>query len=840
MSATQILKQGQMVGPGRFTLIKELGRGGMGVVWLAQDTNLDEQVALKFLPSEVATDPVAVNDLRRETVRSHRLSHPNIIRIHDCHHQPDGVAFISMEYVDGQTLSGCRLQKPKQVLAWAALAPLVKQLCTALEYAHAEGVIHRDLKPANVMLDGRGRVKLADFGIAAVLSDSRSRASAKSSTGGTLAYMSPQQLLGKRPQIADDIYALGTTLYELLSSKPPFYSGDITYQVLHEPAAPLEERTLELGVDNPVPPEVAALVMACLAKEPEQRPQTAAAVAAWLGLVEQPTAPAEQFAVAMGGQECEACSTVPEALKVPASGLQAASWFKQRWAWVGGVAVCLLLMAALGMFWPKQNRQAGPSETNIADSSEKTAASSNTITPTTATPTTAVNTEEGFVPLFNGRDLSGWRITDKGAEKRCCNENCLIVNGSTDGQRGYDLYTEQHFKNFALRLEFKVPPGGNSGVYLRGRYEIQIADDAGDAKPSWLSSGAIYKNIAPSTVASRQAGEWQTIEATLAGSRVTVILNGITIIDNRFLGPPYQPPIPAVRTDDPGPIYLQGTRGAVCFRNIRIKVLQEAPGDQRWTNSLGMVFVPVPGTKVLFSIWESRVRDFAEFVKATGHDTGNEMRVVIGGSGGVRSGYNWRNPGFVQGPTHPVVGVNWDDTQTFCRWLTEKERREGRLKSDQRYRLPRDLEWSCAAGLENETGNTPRERHLCVKGKFFWGTQWPPPKGAGNFAGEEVRDADWGTNDPFIAGYHDGYPRTAPVGSFAPNRQGLYDLEGNVAEWCEDLFDNIGTARTSRWGTWHIAKPDFLNLSARAGLPPTTRAAATGFRVVLASGTTPE
>ena len=266
------LREGVKVGPDRFTLIKELGRGGMGEVWLAQDNNLGEQVALKFLPPEVAADPVALDDLRRETVRSHRLTHPNIIRIHDFHQQAVGVAFISMEYVDGRTLSGWRLQQPNQVFAWEQLAPLVQQLCAALEYAHGEGVIHRDLKPANVMLDSRGRVKLADFGIAATVSDSASRMTRGHATSGTLAYMSPQQLTGKRPSAADDIYSLGATLYELLSSKPPFYSGDITYQVLHVPPEPLMERLADEALVNPVPPAVAAMIMACLAKDPAQRP----------------------------------------------------------------------------------------------------------------------------------------------------------------------------------------------------------------------------------------------------------------------------------------------------------------------------------------------------------------------------------------------------------------------------------------------------------------------------------------------------------------------------------------------------------------------------------------
>jgi hypothetical protein len=272
------------VGAGRFTLVRPLGRGGMGEVWLAQDERLREPAALKFLPTEVRNDPVALDDLRRETSRSHRLSHQNIVRIHDLHEDTGGGAFIAMEFVDGPTLAKLRSEQPARVLSWEFLKPMVQQLCAALEYAHGEKVIHRDLKPANMMLDGRGRLKLADFGIAATVSDSVSRISMRHSTSGTLAYMSPQQLAGKRPQVTDDIYGLGATLYELLTSKPPFYTGDITHQVLNEMPEPVSERLAALEISNEIPPDVAALIMACLAKDPALRPQSAAAVAGWIGL----------------------------------------------------------------------------------------------------------------------------------------------------------------------------------------------------------------------------------------------------------------------------------------------------------------------------------------------------------------------------------------------------------------------------------------------------------------------------------------------------------------------------------------------------------------------------
>jgi hypothetical protein len=336
---------GQKVGAGRFTLVKPLGRGGMGEVWLAQDERLNEPVALKFLPSEVRADPVALDDLRRETARSHKLTHPYIVRIHDLHEEADGTAFIVMEYIEGPTLAALRLAQPERVLRWDYLQPLVQQLCAALDYAHGENIIHRDLKPANIMVDSRGRVKLADFGIAAVVSDSMSRVSLRHSTSGTLPYMSPQQLSGKHPQATDDIYALGATLYELLSGKPPFYTGDLTHQVLHEPPEPMEERLAVLGVQNGIPGDAAALVMACLAKEPGQRPRSAQAMAEWLGFE----------SVAKPSMESLAAALFPAAQPSPAAAVEGEPAGQGRAAPAGFgrnlIAVAIVVLVMSGAFW---------------------------------------------------------------------------------------------------------------------------------------------------------------------------------------------------------------------------------------------------------------------------------------------------------------------------------------------------------------------------------------------------------------------------------------------------------------------------------------------------------
>lgn len=275
---------GRVVGGARYSLIRPLGQGGMGVVWLASDQVLREEVALKFLPPEVQHNPVSLEDLRREALKSRKLTHPNIVRIHDLCSVAGETPFISMEYVNGPNLQSLQAEQPGCVLQWAFLKPIMRQLCDALDYAHGEGVIHRDLKPGNMMLDARGRLKLADFGLSAVISDTLSRVSREQRPSGTLAYMSPQQMAGYKPHPTDDIYSLGATLYDMLTSRPPFFRGDMWSQVQQMPPTPLEERLAEFGLQNDIPPDVRAAIMACLAKDPAHRPQSAGAVAEWVQL----------------------------------------------------------------------------------------------------------------------------------------------------------------------------------------------------------------------------------------------------------------------------------------------------------------------------------------------------------------------------------------------------------------------------------------------------------------------------------------------------------------------------------------------------------------------------
>ena len=273
---------GSRLGDGRYTLIRLLGRGGMGEVWLAKDEQLDEEVALKKLPPEVGADAMALADMRREVQKSRALSHPNIIRIHDLIQKSGEDPLISLEFVDGTDLTAIAATKTNGVFGWEEIKDWILQLVSAMEYAHEEKIVHRDLKPGNIMISRKGRLKLADFGIAATVADSLSRSSMQGFVSGTTLYMSPQQMEGAAPRETDDIYAFGATLYELLTSRAPFYTGNVEHQVLQVTPTPPSQRLAEFGFISEVPPHVNELVMACLAKVPESRPQSMTAIRDWI------------------------------------------------------------------------------------------------------------------------------------------------------------------------------------------------------------------------------------------------------------------------------------------------------------------------------------------------------------------------------------------------------------------------------------------------------------------------------------------------------------------------------------------------------------------------------
>lgn len=245
----------------RYRVVKELGRGGMGVVYLAHDEELDMDVAVKFLPVELANDRRALEQLRSEAKLSMSLAHPNIMRLHTLDASGQ-FKFLVMEYVDGPSLLDVLREKERLPLDEAV--PIIKAVCQGLEYAHSKRLLHRDLKPANIMLTSDEEVKITDFGIARQMRESMSKLSQKT-ISGTPAYMAPEHIMGEHLTVRSDIYSLGAVAYELLAGHPPFYQGDILAQI----------RFKEPPLIPGIPDSVNTAILSALAKSSDSRPDCA-------------------------------------------------------------------------------------------------------------------------------------------------------------------------------------------------------------------------------------------------------------------------------------------------------------------------------------------------------------------------------------------------------------------------------------------------------------------------------------------------------------------------------------------------------------------------------------
>jgi serine/threonine protein kinase/formylglycine-generating enzyme required for sulfatase activity len=1035
-TATSPLKfeVGQKLAAGFYTLKRRLESDTIGPVWLASDEQSGKDVALHFLPEALLSDAPAIESVRQEVRRNRQLIHPHILRVHDFVQEPECLA-ICTDVADGETLAAVKLKKQNGFFEVGEINKWIAQLCATLEDAHKANLLHRDIGPANLIITRAGELMVTNFGISRAIMDAMSRLRPQFRFDAALAHMSPQQLDAERPSKLDDIYSVGALIYELLTSKPPFYTGDILPQVRKQVPPAMAQRRGELKINaQPIPEEWEKQVAECLAKQPEQRPKSALLIASKLAAAdkaaaEAPAKPAPETKhtaqpapkqerqrrekeskpaqpapkkPAKEPQKAENAPVSPFSPVGPIFEMPGEQRDKAKFPAVG-VAIALLLIAvgAAGYYFrfgasSESTAEATSLETTVEEATTaetkpeveqppvmaEASPAQPSPTPTPAAVVAATSPEPAQVgPAETPQDKQALGFFGRATQ------SIAAALSSKPAEEAAKAAAKEPPKEEPTPLPASAGPvaqaAQQAAIKARQLQQVQsVADEASRnqaeaAKQKEQAQGAAAeaqkvadekaRAVASAqqsaaqkeTVRAQREEAQRKIEASLAAAQQAVAeqtrmleeakkavadadsaLKEQQNLQTRAVSEAEEFQKTAAEKQRVAAQAAQAAAKAEEERKLQAAALQKAEAEEAQArvaeqkvraaeearqaaeeaekirlardqerqrleqealeaqraaeekmrlaqqarkaaeeaetllkqrgiakqqaeaaikslplasaeatpaalpapaqtpeavltpspspspspaekpvqkvektleNSLGMKFAPVGNE--LFCIWQTRVRDFEAFAKATNF-----------------KGTIWRQPGFKQGPDHPVVNVSWNDAMAFCKWLTDKEQKEGLLSPSEYYRLPTDMEWSRAVGLTDEQGTSPEERDMDVPNVYPWGTQWPPPKGAGNYTGEET------TSDVAIKGYDDGYQWTSPVGSFAQNQYGLYDMGGNVWQWVMDWWNTERKHKVLRGASWYNGALKLSLLSScRVHAAPDSSTDNYGFRIVLAS-----
>jgi len=803
----------------KYRLESKLGEGGMGSVFRARRLFIDDFVAIKFVRPEVLTNPEFRERFYQEARVAARIKHPNVVTVYDFGETPDGMLYLVMEFLEGLSLG--ELLKKKGAFALDHVIEVGLQIGEALHCMHENNVIHRDLKPDNIMLvqDAKNveTVKVVDFGVAKIL-EANARMTRYQARIGSPVYCSPEQYLGQPVDHRSDLYGLGIIFHECLSGHVPFDMLDETElraAILHKMPARLDHMLKH------VTGHMADLVQWLLAKDPNDRPPNAGEVNKCL------------HALRRGQKPPRAASAKKSA---PAFFSANGASDKARTPEQGGIVIDESIFLSVLDMEETASRQkpAGKKEA------------------------LALNYNPASKP---NRKLDDERRKDKIKRRRIRRLFVVLplillaalLIWKTPRGRFEPAYFSERWREIAAQIKVlalnektskEKQPSSSPGKPLSAP-SVSVAAQSSpgvtketsvQSSPSPLANGVQEKSAVGRDSRTVLSSAPKAPSTTNDSRPVSAIKNKSTPTrsndadrrgtkrENNLLGDRRLRATPAARVENKPPAPKLPTSlpaGMVLIKDAEFK-RGDLFGDGN-SNERPAHMVRVGD--FLISQHEVTNREYLEFVKATGGNlpewiNPNSKYHYQTGSGAF---YKKLGPALYN-LDHPVVGVSWQDAIMYCAWRS--------LKGPYKYRLPTEAEWELAARGGNKTI------------KYSWGNGSPLLALGGNVGDEALKKVfpDW----PIIwRAYNDNYVFTAPVKKFGGNVFGVFDMTGNVAEWCSDWYEGNyyqkqewnrpqgpaqGTERVIRGGSWSDT-PAKLRIPYRRSAPPTFRSNNLGFRV---------
>jgi len=787
----------------KYRLEDKLGEGGMGSVFRARRLFIDDFVAIKFVRPEVLTNPEFRERFYQEARVAARIKHANVVTVYDFGETPDGMLYLVMEFLEGMSLG--ELLKKKGVLASDQMIELGLQIGEALHCMHENNVIHRDLKPDNIMLvpDGKGGelVKLVDFGVAKIL-EADARLTRYQARIGSPVYCSPEQYLGQPVDHRSDLYGLGIIFYECLSGRVPFNAHNETElraAILHKMPPRLDSKIKH------VTGHMADLVQWLLAKDPNDRPHHAAEVNKCLNALRH-------------GQRTP--QPTPAAVSPSAEGTAKAE----------NSALDGIVLNERVILPGRENRK--PATRQKPTSKKEAIATAQSQPARRPFHERAKTKRQGrrylgavaFLVFMVSAALAIWKVPQLAIARKYFTAGWQELALQIKNLPAPGKATNENSRLASQRTSIPTPsrpvqtekivlptPEANASVKPPVTAPTEVAQKSETRRELSPTSKSIESR--PAAINNKKI---ETRRSNPARRDAQKTRNGF--VENRSR----VTTTPPARVENKTPAPKAPPAGMVLIAGAEFK-RGDLFGDGN-TNEKPAHLVRVDDFWI--GAHEVTNREYLAFVKATGGNFPEWMK--------PNSKYHYQtgsDPFYKKfGPMlysleHPVVGVSWQDAIMYCAWLS--------LKGPYKYRLPTEAEWELAARGGNNIV------------KYSWGNGAPLPVRGGNVGDEALKRVfpDW----PVIwRAYNDNYAFTAPVGKFGANKLGVFDMTGNIAEWCSDWYEGSyyqkqiwdrpggpaqGTEKVIRGGSWNDT-PAKLRVAHRRSAPPTFRSNNLGFRVV--------